>query len=131
MRHQALEHSSQCASKQELVPVFKKDDLSIYENDCLAIISLLEDDSVDMIFADPPYMLSNGGVTCHAGQMFNVDKGRWDQSKGFTHDLAFHEAWIANCKRVLKPEGNLDQRYDAQHLSMRCCAPATRLSSPK
>ena len=36
----------------------------------------------DMIFADPPYFLSNGGITCHAGKMVKVDKGEWDKSRG-------------------------------------------------
>jgi hypothetical protein len=36
----------------------------------------------DAIFADPPYFLSNGGITCHAGKMVKVDKGDWDVSRG-------------------------------------------------
>src|SRR5919197_635882 len=35
----------------------------------------------DCIFADPPYFLSNGGITCHAGKMVKVDKGDWDKSQ--------------------------------------------------
>ena len=88
-------------------PIFKEDDLLLYEGDCLAVMSLFEDESFDMIFADPPYMLSNGGVTCHAGQMVSVNKGKWDESKGFLHDYAFHEAWISTCKRILKPTGTI------------------------
>ncbi|HEY9113110.1 MAG TPA: site-specific DNA-methyltransferase, partial [Bacteroidales bacterium] len=65
------------------------------------------DNSVDMIFADPPYNLSNDGITCQAGKMVKVNKGDWDKSKGFEMDVAFHEAWITECKRVLKPEGTI------------------------
>ena len=36
----------------------------------------------DMIFADPPYLLSNDGITCHAGKMVSVNKGEWDRSEG-------------------------------------------------
>lgn len=35
----------------------------------------------DMIFADPPYLLSNGGITCHSGKRVNMDKGKWDKSR--------------------------------------------------
>jgi hypothetical protein len=38
-----------------------------------------------LIFADPPYFLSNGGITCHAGKMVKVDKGDWDVSRGLEH----------------------------------------------
>jgi site-specific DNA-methyltransferase (adenine-specific) len=55
-----------------------------------------------MIFADPPYNLSNGGVTCHAGKMVSVDKGKWDKSNGFENDVEFHETWISECRRILK-----------------------------
>ncbi|MBI3189113.1 MAG: site-specific DNA-methyltransferase, partial [Ignavibacteriales bacterium] len=65
------------------------------------------DNYVDMIFADPPYNLSNGGVTCYAGRMVSVNKGKWDKSKGFEADLEFHEQWITECKRILKPEGTI------------------------
>jgi site-specific DNA-methyltransferase (adenine-specific) len=51
--------------------------------------------------------LSNGGITCHAGKMVCVDKGNWDQSKGFEEDLEFHEKWISACKRILKPGGTI------------------------
>jgi len=60
-----------------------------------------------MIFADPPYMLSNDGITCYAGKMVSVNKGNWDKSNGFDNDLNFHEAWISECKRILKPEGTI------------------------
>ncbi|HEY4501238.1 MAG TPA: site-specific DNA-methyltransferase [Candidatus Paceibacterota bacterium] len=60
-----------------------------------------------MIFSDPPYNLSNGGFTVHAGHMVSVNKGIWDISKGFEDDYAFHYRWLEACRRVLKPEGTL------------------------
>ncbi|MDD2230359.1 MAG: site-specific DNA-methyltransferase [Candidatus Cloacimonetes bacterium] len=60
-----------------------------------------------MIFADPPYMLSNDGFTCQNGRMVKVNKGKWDKSKGFEEDAVFHESWISECRRVLKPEGTI------------------------
>lgn len=93
--------------KSNLTPVFKTSDFCLYHADCLAVISRFPDNYVDMIFADPPYMLSNDGFTCHAGRMVSVNKGKWDASKGFEEDLKFHETWISECRRILKPEGTI------------------------
>ena len=70
-------------------------------------LNQLPEGSVDMIFADPPYNLSNGGFTVHAGKMVSVDKGDWDKSKGFQNDYDFHLAWLKACHRVLKDEGTI------------------------
>jgi hypothetical protein len=62
----------------------------LYHADCLAVLDRIAkrypDGIFDMIFADPPYFLSNGGVTCHAGRMVSVNKGDWDKSKGPEED---------------------------------------------
>jgi len=92
---------------ESIKPVFKADDFCLYQNDCLTVMAKSPDNYVDMIFADPPYNLSNGGVTCYAGKMVSVNKGKWDKSKGFEADLEFHEKWISECKRILKPEGTI------------------------
>jgi len=68
---------------------------------------MLPSDSVDMIFADPPYNLSNDGFTCHAGRAVSVNKGQWDRSHGIEKDFEFHKEWIAACRRVLKPDGTI------------------------
>ncbi|MDR2473771.1 MAG: site-specific DNA-methyltransferase [Tannerella sp.] len=88
-------------------PVYKTTDTALYYDDCLSVMSRFPDNYVDMIFADPPYNLSNGGVTCHAGKMVIVDKGKWDKSNGFENDVEFHEMWITECRRILKPEGTI------------------------
>jgi site-specific DNA-methyltransferase (adenine-specific) len=61
----------------------------------------------DCIFADPPYFLSNGGITCHAGKMVKVDKGAWDKSKGAELNHEFNTEWLKRCQRVLKPNGTI------------------------
>jgi len=94
-------------TQQSMRPILKTDDTALYVGDCLEVMSRFPDQYVDMIFADPPYNLSNDGVTCHAGRMVKVNKGDWDKSRGFDEDLKFHEAWIAECRRVLKPEGTI------------------------
>jgi len=79
----------------------------LYQGDCLKILAQLPENSVDMVFADPPYNLSNGGFTVHAGRMVSVNKGDWDKSKGFKDDYDFHFRWLEACRRVLKPNGTL------------------------
>ena len=93
--------------QKNLKPVFKTDDLALYNDDCLDVMSRFPNNYVDMIFADPPYNLSNDGVTCHAGKMVSVNNGKWDKSNGFDRDLEFHEKWISECRRVLKPGGTI------------------------
>src|SRR5580704_2259778 len=84
-----------------------KHHLRIYQSDCLALMPQLPASSVDLIFADPPYFLSNGGITCHAGKMVSVNKGSWDVSQGPDANHAFNKSWLAACQRVLKPNGSI------------------------
>jgi site-specific DNA-methyltransferase (adenine-specific) len=90
-------------------PYFESTDkkFKLYLDDCRDFLNNVPEESVDMIFADPPYNLSNGGFTCHAGKMVSVNKGDWDQSKGLDEDLKFHIEWIGACRRVLKPGGTI------------------------
>jgi site-specific DNA-methyltransferase (adenine-specific) len=67
----------------------------------------IPENSVDMIFADPPYFLSSGSFTCHNGQMVSVKKGDWDLSNGLKKNFEFHNGWIKACRRVLKPSGTI------------------------
>ena len=86
---------------------YKSDTALLYEGDCLEILSSLSKQSVDMIFADPPYNLSNGGITCHAGHMVSVNKGEWDKSKGVEADHKFAFEWLKACQRILKDDGTI------------------------
>jgi site-specific DNA-methyltransferase (adenine-specific) len=61
----------------------------------------------DLIFADPPYFLSNGGITCHAGRRVKVDKGAWDKSRGADANHAFNREWLKRCQVLLKPNGTI------------------------
>jgi site-specific DNA-methyltransferase (adenine-specific) len=72
-----------------------------------AIAAKYPEGRFDAIFADPPYFLSNGGITCHAGKMVKVDKGDWDVSRGPELDHEFNRAWLERCQRVLKPNGTI------------------------
>ena len=90
-----------------LKPIFKNNLSELFHGDTLEIMKTLKPESFDLIFSDPPYNLSNDGFTCQNGKMVSVNKGEWDKSKGFENDLAFHELWISECKKLLKPNGTL------------------------
>lgn len=79
----------------------------LLKGDCIEILNQARENSVDMIFADPPYFLSNGGITCHAGRMVSVNKGKWDKSKGVEENHKFTLEWLKACQRVLKPNGTI------------------------
>jgi site-specific DNA-methyltransferase (adenine-specific) len=80
---------------------------SLYLGDCNEVLASLPESSVNMIFADPPYNLSNDGTTVHAGRRVSVNKGDWDRSKGVEEDFEFHNKWIEQCRRVLVPDGTI------------------------
>lgn len=88
-------------------PYFDKSGFSLYHSDCVEFLKNMPGESVDMIFADPPYNLSNDGFSVHAGRRVSVNKGDWDKSEGFEEDFNFHVEWIEACKRVLKPNGTI------------------------
>lgn len=79
----------------------------LLQGDCVEILNKARESSVDMIFADPPYNLSNGGITCQAGKMVSVNKGQWDKSKGVEADHEFAVQWLTACRRVLKDDGTI------------------------
>ncbi|MBM4177644.1 site-specific DNA-methyltransferase, partial [Candidatus Gribaldobacteria bacterium] len=88
-------------------PYYQKPQFKLYHANCLDVLAELPENSIDMVFADPPYLLSNGGFTCYAGQRMSVNKGEWDVSNGLKKDFEFHLSWIRSVKRVLKPQGTV------------------------
>jgi site-specific DNA-methyltransferase (adenine-specific) len=84
-----------------------KHHLRLYQGDCLDLLAQIPESSVDLVFADPPYFLSNGGITCHAGKMVSVNKGDWDKSRGPDANHEFNRSWLAACQRILKPNGSI------------------------
>lgn len=80
----------------------------VYRADCLDLMRLMPEASVDAVFADPPYRLSGGGVTVKSGRISSVDKGSWDRSLGsFEKDHEFNLSWLREARRILKPDGTL------------------------
>jgi site-specific DNA-methyltransferase (adenine-specific) len=79
----------------------------VYLADCVDLMKVMPAASVDLIFADPPYRLSNGGVTVKNGSRAPVDKGAWDRSMGFQADHRFNVGWLREARRILKPDGTI------------------------
>ncbi len=92
---------------------FRNDEIGVwlFHADCIefmdALNERLPDVRFDMIFADPPYFLSNGGITCYAGKMVKVDKGQWDKSSGPEINHEFNRAWLSRCQKMLRPNGTI------------------------
>jgi site-specific DNA-methyltransferase (adenine-specific) len=83
----------------------RKHGVRLYRGDALNLLAQAKDAVFDLIFADPPYFLSNDGITCHAGKMVSVNKGVWDRAETFEAVYEFNEAWLKECRRLLKPDG--------------------------
>ena len=81
-------------------------DFTLYHGDCRCIVPELNS-QFDMIFADPPYFLSNGGISVQAGKVVCVNKGKWDVSKGFAEDAEFTREWLEVCRNKLTDEGTI------------------------
>ena len=94
------------------VPLYYESDNShLILGDSLKLLPKMKPECIDMIFADPPYFLSNGGITCKSGCMASVDKGEWDKlgvgNTGIDEKHKFNRKWIRLCKRILKPNGSI------------------------
>ncbi|MGN1295323.1 MAG: DNA-methyltransferase [Bacilli bacterium] len=79
----------------------------IYNDDCISVMKKLPGCKVDMIFADPPYFLSNGGVSIHSGKVVSVDKGEWDKACNYDNISAFNYEWLNECYKLLKYGGTI------------------------
>lgn len=91
-----------------LVPFYKSTDrnFTLVLGDCLEILRQFEF-KFDMIFADPPYFLSNGGISVQSGKVVCVDKGEWDKGGTPEHIDAFNKKWLALCREKLKNNGTI------------------------
>lgn len=91
-----------------IIPFYKSDDraFTIVNGDCFDVLTQF-DFKFDMIFADPPYFLSNGGFSCHAGKVVCVDKGEWDKGRSTETIMAFNRTWLSLCRDKLKDNGTI------------------------
>jgi len=81
--------------------------IKLYKLDTFSFLPNIPDNCVDLIFADPPYFLSSGGITYTNGKMACVDKGEWDKAPDFEFVYNFNRGWLSESKRILKSNGTI------------------------
>lgn len=81
-------------------------DFTLLEGDCMKLLPQF-DFKFDMIFADPPYFLSNGGISVQSGKIVCVDKGEWDKQGTDVSINEFNLRWISLCREKLKDKGTI------------------------
>lgn len=81
-------------------------DFTLAKGNCLELLPNINF-KFDMIFADPPYFLSNGGISVQSGKQVSVDKGDWDKSQGFEKDNDFNKQWLSLCREKLTDNGTI------------------------
>lgn len=87
---------------------FKNDLIRLYQGDSLHLMKLMRSNSIDVIIADPPYFLSNGGFSNRGGKKVSVDKGDWDKlSSAYKNTEQFNDIFLSEAKRILKPNGTI------------------------
>lgn len=79
----------------------------LIQGDFFEAVQAVPDSSVNLVFADPPYFLSNDGFTVSSGKTASVNKGDWDKLPNGITTLEFHSNWIKEVRRVLHPDGAL------------------------
>lgn len=94
---------------KNLQPYYKTPDgdFVLHEGDSRNVASILNGVRFDMVFADPPYFLSNGGFSVQAGKCVSVNKGDWDASHGLEADMQFNYQWVKGCRELLKESGTI------------------------
>lgn len=91
-----------------ITPFFKSSshDFTLLHGDCFELLPQF-DFKFDMIFADPPYFLSNGGISVQSGKIVCVDKGNWDKNKPSESIDEFNIKWLSFCRSKLKDNGTI------------------------
>lgn len=87
--------------------IYNKENTMLIHSDVFDCLTSLKKDSIDMVFADPPYFLSNGGFSNSGGKVVSVNKGDWDKVSSLDEKHAFNRQWIRLAKTVLKPNGSI------------------------
>lgn len=91
-----------------LKPYFQSEDKKFYllHGDTMELLSQFEH-KFDMVFADPPYFLSNDGLSIQNGQITSVNKGEWDKSQGFEYINAFNRKWLSLVREKMKDNATI------------------------
>ncbi|UDI79258.1 site-specific DNA-methyltransferase [Staphylococcus taiwanensis] len=86
---------------------YAENGICLFNEDSLKFLKNITENSVDLIFADPPYFLSRGGITNSGGKMVSVNKGEWDTFITLEEKHAFNRQWIKLCKSILSDNGSI------------------------
>lgn len=91
-----------------IIPYFKSSnrDFTLLHGDCFKLLREF-DFKFSCIFADPPYFLSNGGISVQSGKVVCVDKGDWDKGKSQQEMMEFNMEWLGLCRDKLKDNGTI------------------------
>ena len=81
-------------------------DFTLLEGDCMTLLPLFKF-KFDMIFADPPYFLSNNSISVQSGKIVSVNKGDWDKGETMESVNEFNLKWIGMCREKLKDNGTI------------------------
>ena len=92
---------------EPITPTYCTENEELFLGDTFELLSKIRPESVDMVFADPPYFLSNDGISCHSGRMVSVNKGKWDKGTSFEAKHKFNRNLIRLCKTALTPNGTI------------------------
>lgn len=89
-------------------PYFRSADnkFTLLHGDCIKLLQQF-DFKFDMIFADPPYFLSNGGISVQSGKIVSVNKGDWDKGGDYETINTFNKEWLQLCRNKLKDNGTI------------------------
>lgn len=89
-------------------PYYKSPDraFTLLHGDCFKLLREF-DFRFNCIFADPPYFLSNGGISVQSGKVVCVDKGEWDRGKSQQEMMEFNMEWLSLCRDKLKDNGTI------------------------
>ena len=82
------------------------DDFKLFKGDCFEILPKFKGE-FDLIFADPPYFLSNDGLSIQSGKIVSVNKGNWDKGYGIDEIDRFNIKWLALAKDALTDNGSI------------------------
>lgn len=91
----------------KITPYYEDETNALYLYDTFKALESAVRDSIDMIFADPPYFLSNGGISCSGGKQVSVNKGEWDEGGDFETKHTFNRKWISLCRSILTKDGTI------------------------
>lgn len=97
-------------------------DFTLYHGDCMELLKTIPDNSIRAIFADPPYFLSNGGISCQSGKQVCVDKGDWDKGGTPEYIYKFNRQWLSLCRSKLTDDGTIwiSGTHHNIYIVMRC-----------